>query len=91
MGCSPSIGINKGTLFAPDDRMRALLTEAAAVAVANGAARAISFKSRDPKAYLYPNRRRQTGFIGTTTGGSAMTGRPAATSTPGRCSSTSRP
>ena len=42
--------------------MRALLTEAAAVA--NGTARAISFKTRDPKAYLYPNRRWKTGFIG---------------------------
>ncbi len=61
-GLLASIGISKGSPFAPDDRMRALLTEAAAVA--NGTARAISFKTRDPEAYLYPNRRWKTGFIG---------------------------
>ncbi len=61
-GLLASIGISKGTTFAPDDRMRALLTEA--VAVANGTARAISFKTRDPEAYKYPNSRWKTGFIG---------------------------
>ena len=61
-GLLASIGISKGTPFAPDDRMRTLLTEAAAVA--NGTARAIAFKTRDPEAYLYPNRRWKTGFVG---------------------------
>jgi hypothetical protein len=57
-----SIGISKGSPFAPDDRMRALLTDAAAVA--NGTARALSFKTRDPQAYRYPDRRWKTVFIG---------------------------
>ena len=61
-GLLSSIGIRKGTPFAPDDRMRALLTEA--VAVANGTARAIAFKTRDPKAYKYPNSQWKTAFIG---------------------------
>ena len=61
-GLLASIGIVKGSPFAPDDRMRALLTEA--VAVANGTARAISFKTRDPEAYKYPNSRWKTAFIG---------------------------
>ena len=61
-GLLASIGISKGTPFAPDDRMRALLTEAAAVA--NGTARAIAFKTRDPEAYRYPDRRWKTCFIG---------------------------
>ena len=61
-GLLASIGISKGTPFAPDDRMRALLTEAAAVA--NGTARAIAFKTRDPEAYRYPDRRWKTAFIG---------------------------
>ena len=61
-GLLASIGISKGTPFAPDDRMRALLTEA--VAVANGTARAIAFKTRDPEAYRYPDRRWKTAFIG---------------------------
>ena len=61
-GLLASIGISKGTPFAPDERMRALLTEA--VAVANGTARAIAFKTRDPEAYLYPDRRWKTAFIG---------------------------
>ena len=61
-GLLASIGIQKGSRFAPDDRMRALLAEAAAVA--NGTARAIAFKNRDPAAYLYSGRRWKTGFIG---------------------------
>ena len=61
-GLLASIGIIKGHPFAPDDRMRALLTDA--VAVANGTARAISFQTRDPKAYKYPNSQWKTAFIG---------------------------
>jgi hypothetical protein len=61
-GLLASIGITKGTPFAPDERMRALLTDAAAVA--NGTARAIAFKTRDPEAYRYPDRRWKSAFIG---------------------------
>ena len=61
-GLLASIGIVKGSPFKPDERMRALLTEAAAVA--NGTARAISFKTRDPEAYRYPDRRWKTAFVG---------------------------
>lgn len=52
-GLLASIGIRKGTPFAPDARMRGILTEAAAVG--NATARAIVFSTRDPDAYLYPN------------------------------------
>jgi hypothetical protein len=61
-GLLASIGMIKGRPFAPDDRMRALLTES--VAVANGTARAISFKTRDPEAQKYPDRQWKTAFIG---------------------------
>lgn len=61
-GLLSSIGIRKGTPFAPDDRMRMLLSEA--VDVANGTARAICFKTRDPEASKYPNSRWKTAFIG---------------------------
>ncbi len=61
-GLLASIGIIKGSPFAPDDRMRNLLTEAAKVA--NGTARAIVFKTRDPDAAKYPNRKWKTGFVG---------------------------
>jgi len=42
--------------------MQAILTDA--VAVANATARAIVFKTRDPAAYLYPDSKWQTGFVG---------------------------
>ena len=61
-GLLAPIGIRKGTPFAPDERMKGLLTEA--VEVANGTARAISFKTRDPEAMKYPDRRWKTAFIG---------------------------
>ena len=61
-GLLAAIGIVKGKPFAPDERMRAILEEAAAVA--NGTARAISFKTRDPEAYFYPDRAWKTAFIG---------------------------
>ena len=61
-GILNSIGIKKGSPYAPDERMRGLLTEA--VKVANGTARAIAFKTRDPQAMKYPDRRWKTAFIG---------------------------
>jgi hypothetical protein len=60
-GLAASIGIVKGRPFAPDDRMKKILTDA--VAVGNATARAITFRNRDPRAPLYPNSRWQTGFI----------------------------
>ena len=61
-GLLAAIGIKKGTPFAPDDRMQAILTDAAAVA--NGTARAIAFKTRDPEAILFADRAWKTGFVG---------------------------
>ena len=46
-GLAASIGIRKDKPFAPDTRMKAILTES--VAVANATARALSFRTRDPK------------------------------------------
>jgi len=61
-GLFASIGIEKGKEFAPDERMRRLLTQA--VAVGNATARAITFAPRDPSAYLYEGRYWNTAFIG---------------------------
>ena len=46
VGILASIGIKKGKPFAPDARMKAILTDAAAVA--NATSRAMTFASRDP-------------------------------------------
>ena len=61
-GLLAAIGITKGSPFAPDDRMRAILADAAAVA--NGTARALAFGTRDPGAKLFADRAWTTGFIG---------------------------
>ncbi|CAN7725161.1 DUF1254 domain-containing protein [Mesorhizobium sp. LjRoot246] len=53
MGLLASIGIEKGKPFAPDARMKKILTEAAAVG--NATTRAILMKSRDQATYYYPN------------------------------------
>ncbi len=60
-GLAASVGIVKGKKFAPDERLKKTLTDA--VAVGNATARAITFRSRDPRAPLYPNSRWVTGFI----------------------------
>lgn len=52
-GLLASIGIVKGKKFAPDERMKKILTEA--VAVGNATARAISFRDRDRRVDIYPN------------------------------------
>jgi len=62
LGQLASIGIEKGKTFAPDDRMKKILTDA--VAIGNATARAIVFKSRQKDAYLYPNSAWFTCFIG---------------------------
>lgn len=62
LGTLAAIGIEKGKPFAPDARMKKILTEA--VAVGNATARAIVFKSREKDTYFYPNSAWFTGFIG---------------------------
>ena len=61
-GLFAAIGIKKGQPFAPDARMKSILTDA--VAVSNATARAILFASRDERAKYYPDRQWFTGFIG---------------------------
>lgn len=61
-GLPASIGIRKGQSFAPDERVRAILDDASAVA--NGTARALAFHTRDPDAYIYENRAWKTAFVG---------------------------
>ncbi len=62
VGLFASIGIKKGKSFAPDARMKAILTEA--VAVGNATARAMVFSPRDERAKFYPDRQWNNGFIG---------------------------
>jgi len=62
LGILASIGIEKGKPFAPDERMKKILEEAAAFA--NATARSISFATRDKEAYYYTDRYWKTGFIG---------------------------
>lgn len=61
-GLLAAIGITKDAPFAPDDRMRKILTDAAAVG--NGTARAMSFRSRESSFYLYEDRRWLSPFPG---------------------------
>ena len=61
-GLATAIGLRKGRPFSPDERMRTILDEAAAVG--NATARALAFRTRDPEAYLYPGRWWKAGFIG---------------------------
>jgi hypothetical protein len=53
MGSIAAIGIIKGQPFAPDARMRRILTEA--VAVANATGRSLVMRPRDPSWYFYPD------------------------------------
>ena len=62
LGFYASIGIQKGKPFAPDARMKKILTEAAAVGDAT--ARAITFRMRLKEAYYYPNSAWRGGFVG---------------------------
>jgi hypothetical protein len=62
LGLLAAIGIEKGKPFAPDERMKALLTDAAAVG--NATARALVFATRDPEAFIFENSHWKTGFIG---------------------------
>jgi hypothetical protein len=62
LGVLASIGIEHGKPFAPDERMKKILIEAAAVGSAT--VRALTYRSQEPDAYLYPNSAWQTPFIG---------------------------
>jgi len=62
LGTLAVVGIVKGKPFAPDDRMKAILSEAAAVG--NATARAMLFRCRLKEAFFYPNSAWFTPFIG---------------------------
>ena len=62
VGLFASIGIKKGTPFAPDARMKKILKDAAAIG--NASARAIVFRPRNNAAYFYPDRQWYTSFAG---------------------------
>jgi hypothetical protein len=62
LGLLAAIGIEKGRPFSPDARMRGILEEAAAVA--NATARAISFRTRDSRAYYYKDSAWFNAFVG---------------------------
>ncbi|MEJ1088743.1 DUF1254 domain-containing protein [Microbacterium sp. Mu-80] len=61
-GLLAAVGITKGRSFAPDERMRRILTDAAAVG--NGTARAMGFRSRESDFYIYDDRRWVNPFPG---------------------------
>jgi hypothetical protein len=62
VGLYASIGIRKGQLFAPDERMKTILTDA--VALGNAIARTSVFAPRDPAAKIYPDQQWQKVFVG---------------------------
>ena len=62
LGLFSSIGIQKGKPFAPDARMKKILTDA--MAIGNATARAIAFQPRLDGAYYYPNSHWYTAFVG---------------------------
>jgi len=62
LGFWASIGIQKGKPFAPDERMKKLLTEAAAVGDAT--ARTISYRLRDRAGYFFDNSNWRLPFFG---------------------------
>jgi hypothetical protein len=62
VGLYASIGIRKGQPFAPDARMKKILTESAAVA--NAIARSDLLASRDPRTRIYSDRQWLTPFVG---------------------------
>ena len=62
LGLFASIGIEKGKPFAPDARMKKILTDAAAVG--NATSRALLFRTRMKEAYFYPNSAWVTTFAG---------------------------
>jgi hypothetical protein len=61
-GLLASIGIRKGKPFTPDERLREILTDAAAVG--NATARAVFFNTADADNYLYEGSYWKRGFYG---------------------------
>jgi hypothetical protein len=61
-GLFASIGIQKGKPFAPDARMKKILTDA--VAVGNATARALFWYERDQSEFLYEGSYWKRGFVG---------------------------
>ncbi len=61
-GLFAAIGIQKGTPFSPDDRMRELLTDAAAVG--NGTARSLLWHDRNEENFLYEGSYWKFGYVG---------------------------
>ena len=62
VGLYAAIGIRKGQAFAPDARMKGMLTDS--VAVANAIARSNLYASRDPQTRIYTDRQWFTPFVG---------------------------
>jgi hypothetical protein len=62
LGLLASIGVEKGKPFAPDERMKKILTESAAVGQAT--ARALTYRSRLKEAKLYPDSAWESPFVG---------------------------
>ncbi len=62
VGLFASIGIKKGRPFAPDARMKGILTDS--IAVGNATARAILFAPRDERTKFYSDRQWCTAFVG---------------------------
>jgi hypothetical protein len=62
LGLFSAIGIRKGKPFAPDERMKKILIEAAAVGDAT--ARTISYHARDREGFYYANSNWQLPFVG---------------------------
>jgi hypothetical protein len=62
LGFYASIGIQKGKPFAPDARMKKILTEAAEVGDAT--ARALTFRFKEKEAYYYPNSAWRMAYLG---------------------------
>jgi hypothetical protein len=61
-GQCAAIGVVKGQPFQPDERMRRILSQAALLGAA--AARALTYKPRDPASYLYPGSNWLSAFPG---------------------------
>lgn len=62
LGLFASLGIVKGKPFAPDERMRKILVDAANIGAVT--ARAIAYKIRDKDAFFYPNSGWRLPFFG---------------------------
>lgn len=62
LGLLAGIGIVKGKPFAPDARMKAILSDAAAVG--NATSRSILASNRNKEFFLYPNSYWEVGFLG---------------------------